>query len=147
MVLISQILKRYLHKESFLVLVVSFVLTDKLSKVRLIHTRRTAIVTDTHVEIVVVKQCILQVLLFLRQVHKIFISLFFFYALLRTYLSCFRCFCLFQFLQFFIIIYLFIYRFSRVTPIGILSFLMSSTHLSSHHISAFYQSRGTTIYR
>lgn len=51
MVLISQILKRYLHKESFLVLVVSFVFTDKLSKVRLIHTRRTAIVTDTHVDI------------------------------------------------------------------------------------------------
>ena len=51
MVLISQILKRYLHKESFLVLVVSFDFTDKLSKVRLIHTRRTAIVSDIHVDI------------------------------------------------------------------------------------------------
>ena len=47
MVLITQILKRYLHKESFVVLVVSFVFTD------------------THVDIVVVKQCILLVLLIL----------------------------------------------------------------------------------
>ena len=45
MVLISEILKRYLHKESFLALVVLFVFTDKLSKVRLTHTGRTASVT------------------------------------------------------------------------------------------------------
>ena len=145
MVLISQILKRYLHKESFLVLVVSFVFTDKLSKVRLIHTRRTAIVTDTHVDIVVVKQCILQALLFLRQVHKILMSFFFVLRTLKD-LSVLLSLLLFVSVSL-IFYYLFIYRFSRVTLIGVLSFLMSSTHLSSHHISAFYQSRGTTIYR